>query len=180
MTRIGVFGGQFDPPHNGHVAAVRTALQQLDLDRLVVVVDSRPPHREASQLDAGTRGALATAAFADLGPVTVRVQGPDDSPYMVDTLRSLSAEGELFLIVGADQLAALDSWHDADGIRALATLVVAPRAAAVPIEAAIVLDMQPVDLASTQLRERLEAGQDVSADVPAAVLRRLSPGNQAG
>ncbi len=180
MTRIGVFGGQFDPPHNGHVAVVRTALQQLDLDRLVVVVDSRPPHRVASQLDAGIRGALATAAFADLGSVEVHVQGPDDSPYMVDTLRSLSAEGELFLIVGADQLAALDSWHDADGIRARATLVVAPRAAVVPVQAAIVLNMQPVDLASTQIRARLERGQDVSEDVPAAVLRLLSPDNKPG
>ena len=50
MTRIGVFGGQFDPPHNGHVAVASAAVRQLGLDQLVVVVDADPPHREASQL----------------------------------------------------------------------------------------------------------------------------------
>jgi nicotinate-nucleotide adenylyltransferase len=173
MSRIGVFGGQFDPPHNGHVAVVRAALSQLALDRLVVVVDRDPPHRERSLLDAAFRGELAEAAFTALGPVEVHVQSAEDSPYMVDTLRRLSVDGELYLIVGADQLAALDRWHDPGGVRSLATLVSAPRNGTPPAEPTIRLEMAPVDTASTAIRERLERGQDVSSEVPAAVLSLL-------
>ncbi len=158
MTRIGVFGGQFDPPHNGHVAVAATAIEQLALDRLVVVVDADPPHREASQLSAEVRGRLAEAAFASLAKVMVMVLGAGDSPYTVDTLRRLSGEGELFLIVGADQFETLDRWHDPAGIRRLATLVAAPRPGVeIPDGGVLELDMAPVDLSSSGVRSALHA-----------------------
>jgi nicotinate-nucleotide adenylyltransferase len=175
VTRIGVFGGQFDPPHNGHVAVASAAIAQLGLDHLVVVVDADPPHRAASEVAADVRGRMAEAAFTDLPGVSVRVLAASDSPYAVDTLRSLDGEGELLLIVGADQLARLEQWHDPDGVRRLATLVVAPRddidSTALGASA---LHMDPVDLSSSELRCALHNRADVADRLPSAVLRLIT------
>lgn len=171
MTRIGVFGGQFDPPHDGHVAVAQAAVSGLGLDRLLVVVDADPPHRPPSERPAEVRGRMAELAFAGIPEAEVRVLSPDDPRFTVETLRGLSADGELFLILGADQLAHLGSWHDAQGVRALATLVVAPRS---DIDArdpdAVVLGMEPVDLSSTEIRAELARGIDLSGQIPADVL----------
>jgi nicotinate-nucleotide adenylyltransferase len=175
MTRVGVFGGQFDPPHNGHVAVATAAIEQLGLDHLIVVVDADPPHRAASQVSADVRGRLAQAAFSGLPGVEVLVLNAGDSRYMVDTLRSLERQGELFLIVGADQLARLDQWHDPAGVRGLATIVVAPRddidSAALGARA---LEMAPVDLSSSGVRSALHGGADVEDRLPPAVFRLVT------
>lgn len=170
MTRIGVFGGQFDPPHNGHVAVAATAIEQLALDRLIVVVDADPPHREASQLSAEVRGRLAEAAFDPLAKTMVMVLRADESPYTVDTLRRLSGRGELFLIVGADQFESIDRWHDPTALRELATVVVAPRPSIDLSDSDIVvLDMEPVELSSSEVRAALHRGGQVAALLPDAV-----------
>jgi len=170
--RIGVFGGEFDPPHLGHLAVVRTARDQLGLDRLLVVPTGTPPHRAASATPADARLRMAELAFASEPRVEVscmEVDRPGPS-YTVDTLRALGPEGELYLILGADQVATLAGWHEPEQIQRLAHLVVAPRdgldASARDIT---LLDMAPVDLSSTQVRELLEAGAG-DPDVPAAVL----------
>ena len=62
--RIGVFGGEFDPPHLGHLAVVRAARDQLALDRLLVIPTGRPPHRDASPTPGEDRLRMAQLAFA--------------------------------------------------------------------------------------------------------------------
>ena len=127
--RVGVFGGEFDPPHLGHLAVVRAARDQLALDRLLVVPTGLPPHRDASPTPADDRLRMAQLAFA--GEPRRRGQ-PDrarprrDRATRVDTLRALAPLGELVLIVGADQCA-LRSWREPEEIRQLASLAVAPR-----------------------------------------------------
>ena len=118
-----MFGGQFDPPHNGHLAVVRAARDQLGLDRVLVVPSAAPPHRPARR-DTG-RDALPAGAGGVRGRARVEVsrleldrQGPS---YTVDTLELLAGPGrELFLVLGADQLAACTSWHRPDRVRELA------------------------------------------------------------
>ena len=172
MTRIGVFGGQFDPPHNGHLAVVRAAREQLRLDRVLVVPSARPPHRPAPATPAETRYRLAQAAFADEPGVAVsRIEIDRDGPgYTAETLEALSGpDRELYLILGADQLAALDSWHRPERVRELARLAVAARPGAPPADAAARLVMEPVDVSSSALRRLIGEGADVSAMVPASV-----------
>ena len=144
----------------------------------MVVVDADPPHREASQLSAEVRGRLADAAFASLPKVRVMVLGADESPYTVDTLRRLSGQGELFLIVGADQFATLDRWHDPTGIRRLATLVAAPRPGVeIPDGDVVELEMAPVDLSSSGVRSALATGVNVASQVPESVLSLAEQGH---
>jgi nicotinate-nucleotide adenylyltransferase len=170
--RIGVFGGQFDPPHNGHLAVARAAIHQLGLDRLLVVPTPRPPHRPEPETPAEVRFELARAAFAgepgvDVSRIELDREGPS---YTADTLAALARPGrELYLIVGADQLAALDGWHRAERVRELATIAVAARPGAPHVDGVEVLAMEPVDASSSVVRDLVARGGDVSALVPPGV-----------
>ena len=172
MTRVGVFGGQFDPPHNGHLAIVRAARDQLGLDRVLVVPSARPPHRPAPATPAETRYRLAQAAFAGEPGVEVsRMELDRDGPgYTAETLEALAGpDRELYLILGADQLAAIPSWHRPERVRELARVVVAARPGAPAAEAADRVAIEPVDLSSSALRQRIGEGEDVRSMVPRAV-----------
>ena len=186
--RVGVFGGEFDPPHTGHLAVVRAAREQLALDRVIVVPTARPPHREASTTPAETRLRLAEAAFADEPGVEVsRMELDRPGPsYTVDTLRALATRGELVLILGADQAAALRAgrWHESDDVLRLAQVAVAPRGDRPPPEDPDVteLRMAPVDVSSTGVRAALREGggadqvaQGVLALIRAEGLYRQTP-----
>jgi nicotinate-nucleotide adenylyltransferase len=177
MTRIGVFGGQFDPPHNGHLAVVRAARDQLGLDRVLVVPSARPPHRPAPATPPETRYRLAQAAFAGEPGVEVsRMELDRDGPgYTVETLEQLAGpDRELYLIVGADQLAALEWWHRPDRVRELARIAVAGRRGAPPADGAVQLVMEQVDVSSSAVRRMIGEGADVRAMVPAAVGRAIA------
>ena len=169
--RVGLFGGQFDPPHLGHLAVVRAARDQLGLDLVLVVPAAAPPHRPASDRDPLTRLRLTRAAFS--GEPRVEVSGIElergGPSYTVDTLTGLAGEDELFLILGADQYAALDGWHESRRVRELASIVVAPRPGFAIGDDAIELRMEPVDLSSSELRERLARGEPARGGVPEAV-----------
>jgi nicotinate-nucleotide adenylyltransferase len=177
MTRIGVFGGQFDPPHNGHLAVVRAARDQLGLDRVLIVPSARPPHRPAPATPAETRYRLAQAAFdGEPGVEVSRMELDRDGPgYTAETLEALAGPGrELYLIVGADQLAAIESWHRPERVRELARIAVAGRRGSPPAEGAIRLVMEPVDVSSSAVRRRIGAGADVDGMVPAAVVQAIT------
>jgi nicotinate-nucleotide adenylyltransferase len=172
VSRLGVFGGQFDPPHNGHLAVVRAAREQAKLDAVLVIPDGTPPHRDAPALDADTRFRLARAAFREEPGVTVSdlalaAGGP---VFMADKLERLAPGRELFLLLGADQYAAFDRWRDPQRIRRLARLVVAPRGGYDPAGGGdLALAMPPVDCSSSELREALSRGEDVRDQLPPAV-----------
>jgi nicotinate-nucleotide adenylyltransferase len=180
MTRIGVFGGQFDPPHNGHLAVVRAARDQLGLDRVLIVPSARPPHRPAPATPAETRYALAQAAFAgERGVEVSRIELDRDGPgYTAETLEALAGPGrELYLIVGADQFAAMGSWHRPERVRELARIAVAGRRGAAGADGAVRLAMEPVDVSSSALRRMIRAGEDVASMVPAGVASAIAREN---
>jgi nicotinate-nucleotide adenylyltransferase len=171
-VRVGVFGGEFDPPHRAHLAVARAARDQLRLDRLIVVPAGTPPHREPSTTPATIRLRMAELAFAgepgiEVSPIEIDRGG---TSHTLETLEALTPLGDLYLIMGADQLASFESWREPDAIRTLATLVVAPRTGFAPQQSgAVMLDMAPVDLSSTGVRRALKDGE-ADALVPPDVL----------
>lgn len=169
MSGLGVFGGQFDPPHNGHLEVLRAARRQLGLCRILVVPDRNPTHRAPSVQPAEVRLRLAEAAFRDEPGVVVRPPDTGSEPeYTVHVLARLAGGEPLWLIIGADQYASFESWHQPGRIRELARIAVAPRSGfPVSDPRVTVLDMPPVDMSSTDLRETLERGQDASDRIPA-------------
>jgi nicotinate-nucleotide adenylyltransferase len=169
--RVGVFGGEFDPPHLGHLAVVRSARDQLGLDRVLVIPAARPPHREQSTTPAADRLRMAELTFAGEPRVEVsRMELDRDGPsYTVDTLRLLAGADALVLIVGADQ--DIHEWHEPDEILRLAQLAVAPRGRHVRWYGPGVteLEMAPVDLSSSGVRDALATGGGTDAVVPAVL-----------
>ncbi|MBS0406467.1 MAG: nicotinate (nicotinamide) nucleotide adenylyltransferase [Proteobacteria bacterium] len=188
--RIGVFGGAFDPPHNGHVALARAALAQLRLDELRIFPTGQAWHK-ARALSAGERRIdMARLAFADVprvvvDPREVHRQGPT---YTIDTLRALRQEcpdARLLLIIGADQAEALHTWKDSAEIAKIAVLSIAARARPVPgAPPADIshlppsfyepIDLPPISLSSTEVRSLAAAGQPIDHLVPAAVARYIA------
>ena len=117
---MGIFGGAFDPPHNGHVALVRAAKRKLGLDRVLVLVSAAPGHK-AVATPASTRLELARAAFPDDDVVL------DEHARTVDALRAHPEwEGSLFLL-GADEFCDFLSWKEPDEVVRLIELAVAAR-----------------------------------------------------
>jgi nicotinate-nucleotide adenylyltransferase len=132
LARIGVFGGAFDPPHWAHRALAETALHQLRLDRLHILPTGQAWHKSRGLSPAEHRIAMCEAAFGDLPGVCIDTReieraGPS---YTADTLRELAQAypaAQRFLVLGADQLLAFQTWSRWQEVLALATLAVADR-----------------------------------------------------
>jgi nicotinate-nucleotide adenylyltransferase len=170
---IALLGGAFDPPHNGHVAVARAALDRFDLSELVVVVAARPGHKDVA-LDAATRLELARAAFPEH---EVELDGHERT---VDMLRSGRWSEPLFL-VGADQFCDFLAWKEPDAVLELARLGVAtrpgyPRERLDRVlrelrrpERVAFFEVEPVPVASRDLRARAARGEPLDGLVPPAV-----------
>ncbi|MDD6611424.1 MAG: nicotinate-nucleotide adenylyltransferase [Clostridiales bacterium] len=132
--RIGIMGGTFNPPHNGHVHAARQAAQALQFDRLLLIPDNVPPHKTLPKGSAsGEQRLEMTRRMAKLIPGAeasdMELQRGGRS-YTAETLRRLTAEhpgSELYFIMGTDMLLTLDQWREPEVICALATLAVIAR-----------------------------------------------------
>lgn len=189
IGRIGMFGGAFDPPHLAHVALARAAVEQLGLDELRVFPTGQAWHKSRELTSAEHRLAMAQLAFGEVPRAVVdgrelRRAGPT---YTVDTLRELRAEfpqAELVLVIGADQAEALHSWREAAEIIRIATISIAERArpvrAAAPFDASKLpagrwqpVELPPMPVSATEIRERVAAGQGIDHLVPDGVARYI-------
>ena len=180
----GLFGGTFDPPHIAHVAAAAWARSELGLDRVLLVVAGDPWQKSAVGRVTAAADRLAMAAAACDGVAGVEVcdlevqrTGPS---YTVDTLVDLHQPGErLVLVLGADAVAAIPTWHRYAELPGLAELAiverpgVAPADSFDPVAAGFVthtVALPRLDVSSSVIRARLRAGEPVDGLVPPAVL----------
>ncbi len=182
--RTGILGGSFDPPHAGHVSVARDLLEELRLDRLLVIPAGDPPHREVT-LSAHVRLDLTRRAFADLpgievSPMEIERAGPS---YTVDTLEALARRfpaDRLVLAMGADQFAAIHRWERWRRLPELARIAVMPRGGgepapspeSMPIEY-VVAHVTRVDISASRIRQRLEDGRSVHLLVPETIRHQV-------
>lgn len=193
IMRIGIYGGTFAPVHNGHVKAAQEFFRQMELDLLYIMPAAVPPHK---QLDANDdprhRLKMCELAFGNMERVFVSDmeilrEGPS---YTVDTLRALTGEDRrLFLLMGTDMMLTLDRWREAEEIFRLCYPVYMRRENDPIIEGHIVaknkeyltkygkivrrVPMEFVDISSTEIRNRVRAGESIDDVVPAAVARYI-------
>jgi len=181
---IGIFGGTFDPVHNGHVMVARAALAELGLDRLLIVPAAQSPFKpEAQPTPAADRVELLRLAFDDLPRCELDLQEVEREgvSYSIDTVRAVAErfpEAALFYLIGADHAGTLPQWREAAALAELATFVVVPRPGeAVPAVPAPfrgrVLAGQPTDISARTLRAKLAAGEPIDGSVPPAVAQAL-------
>jgi nicotinate-nucleotide adenylyltransferase len=176
----GLLGGAFDPPHNGHLALARGALERFALERLLVLVVAAPGHKPV-ETDVDHRLALARLAFADLPRTDVEV---DPHAYTVDSVRQWASPEALFLI-GADQLADFLSWRAPDEILRHVRLGVGTRPGSSQESLDLVLaklerpdrveffEIPPVPVSSSEIRDYVRRGEPIDAFVPASVAREI-------
>ena len=189
--RIGIFGGTFNPPHNGHVTMARAAVTQLGLDKILIVPACVPPHKPLpSGVTAGQRYDMAALMAAPVGRCAeasdIELHRTGKS-YTSDTLLQLQQEypgAELWLLMGSDMFLSLHTWHEPETICRVARIAAFRRVeedirAAMEqqkqlleqwYQAQVTLLENPelIELSSTDVRAALAEGRG-SDLVPAAV-----------
>jgi nicotinate-nucleotide adenylyltransferase len=173
---IGLFGGAFDPPHNGHVALVEAARERFDLERILVLVVVDPGHRTVA-LDFHRRFELARLAFA---PLSLTEVVPEEHAYTVDAVAG-GRFGDAIFLVGADEFAGFLAWKDPNGVLEQVRLGVATRPGydAESFETVLAHLQRPerveffeipaVPVSARELRERIARGERIDGLVPEAV-----------
>jgi nicotinate-nucleotide adenylyltransferase len=174
VAAIGILGGTFDPVHNAHLAVAQAALERLGLDQ-VVFIPTGPTHYRTGALASGA-DRVAMLRLAVGGNPKYRVDErelqPGASGYTVDTLKALRAElgpAELYLLMGADQYAKLDSWHRPDEVRRLAHVAVFGRPGIQVKDNVKLIPMQPMAVSASEIRAKAKRGEGLDAMVPPAV-----------
>lgn len=189
-TRVGLFGGSFDPIHNAHLRLASAALTQLKLDRVYFVFSPRSPFkRRKSQTAPSLRLKMIRLAIKKSKKVRpalweLRRKGPS---FTYDTLRwykKTHPMHDLFFILGSDAYAGIDRWKRPSGVRRLCTLVVGKRPGDPTPNPShkgrgniIVLKGTFPDVSSTAIRRQLAAGKSVKGKVPPAVLKFIRQRN---
>jgi len=173
---IGLLGGVFDPPHIGHVELARSAMEQLALGTLLVLVVADPGHKRATT-PAETRLELARLAFSDVPGAVVEL---DRHARTVDSLEERKLHDAVF-ILGADEFADFSRWKRPERVLELVRLAVAMRPGVVDesVRAArshlaapdriLSFDMPAVPVSSSEIRERVARGDSIAGLVPVSV-----------
>jgi len=169
---IGILGGTFDPPHNGHVALAEAAREQLPIDGLVVLVAEHPGHRGVIA-DAETRLKLAQAAFPGRD---VRL---DPHPFTADAVEGGRFGEDALFVIGADQAAEFERWKDPEEVLKWVKLAVGTRAGyELPDlsrygDRIVPFELDSPEVSSSEVRERVAAGEPIDDLVPAAVAQLI-------
>ncbi len=189
--RIGILGGTFDPPHNGHLLLARAAKMQLHLDRVLFAPAGLQPFKQDRQVSsAEQRAEMVTLAIAgeaafQLSRIDLDRPGPH---YTVDLLRIASGvypDMPLWFIMGGDLLIDLPRWRDPRRLIELARLAVLRRPGLAPDWAALEatlpglwdcvdwIDMPPTDVSAHDIRRRVREGESIAGLVPPAVAQYI-------
>ena len=190
--KIGIYGGTFDPPHNGHIAAAKAAMERLALDKLLLIPTFIPPHKAlpagaASPQQRLDMAVLATAALGkrvEVLDVELERGGPSYTWETLHLLRERYPEDELWLLMGSDMFLTLQDWREPRQVMALARIGAFSRMqggeeAAFARQKAflereygadvtVIPNPQVVELSSTEVRQALAQGGGADL-LPAAV-----------
>ena len=186
--RVGVYGGSFDPFHVGHREICERALEVLD--RVLVVVSARPPHKVGDRVLTPFHHRVAISRLGVEGLPRIEVveienrrEGPSYTVDTLEALRKMYPPGTQFrLILGSDSFQEFPLWKDWEGILERATLLVAARPGFdveappefegrnAPVE---LLEIEPKAASSTEIRRRVGAGESISDFVSPAVAAYL-------
>ena len=184
--RLGLLGGTFNPPHIGHLVCATQAVDELELDRVLLVPVNQPPHK-AAEADPGVehrvelcRRAVAGNEQLDVSLVDAEVAGPSFTVGTLSRLHDRCPGDQLTFIVGGDMAFSLPTWREPEAILELAALGVAEREGVRRADIAERLsdlgtenvrffDMPRLDISSSQIRRMVAGGRPIRYLVPDAV-----------
>ena len=131
LRRVAIYGGTFDPVHNGHLEVARRVRQLFELDEVVFVPAWVPPHKRGANISSAFHRfamlALATEADQHLRVSTIELDAPE-FPYAVETVgRMKSVSARTFFLIGADSWSEISTWHEWQKLLAMCDLIVVTR-----------------------------------------------------
>lgn len=183
VKKTGIFGGAFNPVHNGHVRLAEEAVKQLKLRKLLIIPTYVSPHKHTELLPYEDRAEMCRRAFghipgAEVSDIEVRLGGTSYSINTIRALKELYPDESFFLLIGGDMLFSFEKWYRYESILKEVKVCAAARdgdSLADMMEYANelgrikVLSTQVVEMSSTEVREKAAAGGDISGMVPQGV-----------
>jgi nicotinate-nucleotide adenylyltransferase len=179
MKRIGVFGGTFNPIHNGHITIAEAALKSLKLDKIIFVPSNIPPHKSngdiAKPRDRLNMVKLATEYNEDFEVSDLEIKRKGMS-YTIDTIRELknrfSDDDEFYFVIGSDSIPELKKWKDINNLLKIIKFVVVNRPGysfkGIP-EGALKIEIEGIGISSSKIRKLLKDKKSIRSLVPEAV-----------
>lgn len=192
MKKRAIFGGSFNPVHKGHINFCVQCQNAMSFDEILLIPANIPPHKSAQGLVDGEKRiemlklAAAEYDYMKICDIELKTEGKS---YTIDTVKRLSElykNDELFLLIGSDMLLTFDEWKNYREIFDYVTLVSAARTAAdeemlikkraemqIFAEKIVVLKLDIIELSSTEIRNALKIGADVSEYINPSVLKYI-------
>jgi nicotinate-nucleotide adenylyltransferase len=178
--KLGLYGGSFDPVHMGHLWVAEAAREEAQLDRLYFIPTAQSPFKPSNQAQTPAvrlqllRLALAGLAWAEVDDQEIRRGG---TSYTIETVRDYARRFPnvtLHYLIGADNVALLSSWRQAEELASLARFLIIPRPGINPSALPAPFRGQtlagtPTALSSSQIRQRIKSGKSIRHFVPDAV-----------
>ncbi len=180
--KIGLFGGTFNPVHNGHVNLVKNFKEKLNLDKVLVIPTATPPHKQAKNLaSAEDRINMCKLAFGSMAEVSDIEISRGGRSYTVETLEELKKiykEDDFYFLVGSDMLLSFKRWYRWEDILSMCTLCATDRNNEESCRDAdedffnkiIFCDFDKFVISSSEIREKINLKEDISSLIPKEVM----------
>ena len=185
--KIGIFGGAFNPVHNGHIQIMKSYLDYLELDKLILIPTADPPHKTGAFL-VSEKDRLNMLMFLaeednriEVSDMEFRREGKSYTYLTLLDLKKLYPDSKLYLIIGSDQYLAFNTWYKPDEILELATVCTMAREKSdlerlykyreenENMKSSVIAEFEIFEASSTDIRNRLKEGKSIKGLVPEAV-----------
>ncbi len=180
MIKTGIFGGAFNPPHKGHINLAKEAIEQLKLRKLLIIPTFESPHKATKLAPFDERAEMCRKAFSGISDkceveICEIERELGGISYTINTLRALKkryTDARFFLLIGGDMLFSFTEWYKFESILKECEVCAAARGGdnfsemleyATEVGRIKVLPTNVVDISSTEIREKIQKGEDASA-----------------
>lgn len=184
---IGIYGGTFDPIHNGHLHVIKQLLSSNRVEKIIVVPSGAPLLRDEPTASAADRLAMCDLAISKLNesseysgrvevsPLEVERDGPSFAIDTVEALMKRYPGVEFAWIIGSDAYRKIDQWHESERLQELLSFIVIerPDTSGEDDDEFSLLDIDALEISATEIRARLARGESVSHIVPSTVLAHI-------
>jgi nicotinate-nucleotide adenylyltransferase len=174
LSKIGIFGGTFDPIHHAHLILARDALEALDLEKVIFVPAAASPHKLDQKLAAPEvrlemlRAALASEPGFACDPMELERPAPSYAVDTIETLRQREPNAKLFYLIGEDNVGRLTTWHRFAELSQMVQFIVLDRSG-VETEHPYPTIRRHLDISATNIRNRVATGRSIRYLVPPTV-----------
>lgn len=180
--KIGLFGGAFNPIHLGHVKIAKEAIRQMSLDKLIVIPTGNAPHKKETEITREHRFNMAQLAFKDDDKIEISDYelNREEISYSADTVehfKKLYPNDDLFFIIGDDSYNNLSMWHEPQRILSASTLLVFEREGAEILPPAVKINMERIEISSSEIRDNIYRGKDFINLLPKSVFNYIIKNN---